>query len=263
MTEKGTVFYTRPAGATLVEHSVSDPGQRSISFTVTPATLDLAWSGFCWDPAVKGVGKGAGYRMLVNGKFLGGSNCEGSPDGPIEPEVHFGESPTQNARGWAEYGVKVDTPFEVTLKLEDTGRNSYRHGIAPQMGAAIFTRGPEQLINGVLVNPERIYEGPLYRAVAWKFGKVVDGRRSNITLDLPASDHKLYVEYGADHARGALVLDAGPRLGRHSFQPGVSVGGSSGDLVSADRGSVSLSGWGRHDSLAAATIYVIAYELVD
>jgi len=59
------------------------------------------------------------------------------------------------------------------------------------------------------------------------------------------------------------MLSSGPRAGRTSFQPGVSTGGSSGDLISPDRGSVSVAGLGRKDSPAAATIYVIAYELVD
>ncbi len=265
LTEKGTVFYTRPAGATLVEHAVADPGQRSITFSVTPTTLDLAWSDFCWDPAEKDAGNnGAGYRMLVNGKFVTGSNCGGSPYGPIEPGGYFGGgSPTQNAAGWAKYGLKVDTPFEVTLKLEDTGTNSYRHGVAPQLGAAIYTRGPDEVINGVGINPEHIYKGRLYRAVARKFGQVVDGRRSGITLDLPASDHKLYVERGAVRMRGAFVLDRGPQLGLTLFQQGVSSRTSSGNLVSPERGSVSLVGWGHKDSPASGTIYLIAYELVD
>ncbi len=264
VTEKGVVFYTQPAGAGLVGHAVSDPGQRSITFSVTPTTLDLAWSDDCWDPEVKGVRKGADYRMLVNGKFVMGSRCAGSPSGPIEPGGSFGGgSPIQNAAGWAKYGLKVGEPFEVTLKLDGTGRNSYRHGVAPQLAAAIYTRGPEELINGVWVSEERVYEGHLYRAVAWEFGKVVDGRRSRVTLDLPPSDDKLYVESGADHVRGALVLSSGPHGGRTSFQPGVSMGGSNGDLISPDRGSVSVSGWGRGDSPASATIYVVAYELVE
>lgn len=263
--EKGVAFYTQPAGARLVGHAVSDPGQRSISFTVTPATLDLAWSAECWDPTVKGVGTGADYRVLVNGRFLEGGNCGGQPPyEPIEPAGHFGGgSPTQNAAGWAKYGLKLDTPFEVTLKLEGTGKNSYRHGVAPQLGAAIYTRGPDEVINGVRINPEHIYKGRLYRAVAWKFGQVVDGRRSVITLDLPASDHKLYVERGAVKVRGAFVLSGGPQRARRLFSAGVSSGGSRGDLVSPERGNVSVSGWGRKDSPASGTIYLIAYELVD
>jgi len=266
VTEKGVVFYTQPAGARLVGHAVSDPGQRSITFSATPTTLNLAWSAECWDPLVTGVGNGAGYRVLVNGKFLeGGSPCAGgSPDGPIQPGGSFGGgSRTQNAAGWAKYGVKVGEPFEVTLKLDGSGKSSYRHGVAPQMGAAIFTRGPAELVNGVWVSKERVYEGHLYRAVAWKFGKVVDGRRSKITLDLPASDHKLYVESGADHVRGALILDHGPQQIQTWFQPGVSTGGSGGDLVSPERGRVSVSAWGHKDSPATATIYVVAYERVE
>ncbi len=263
LTDNGTVFYTQPAGATLIGHAVSDPGQLSLTFTVTPTTLDLAWSDFCWDPAIKNYGEGAGYRMLVNGQFFGGSDCGGLPYGPIEPMSSFDGSPTQNAAAWAKYGVRVGAPFEVTLKLNGTGKASYRRGVAPQLGVAIFTNAPEELINGVRVDMQQIHKGRLYRAVAWEFGEVVDGRRSAITLELPASDHKLYVESGADHVRGALVLDSGSPLSRHSFNPGVSSGGSSGDLVSPERGSISIFGWGRNDSPATGTIYMIAYELVE
>ncbi|MBA3991129.1 MAG: hypothetical protein H0X54_08850 [Propionibacteriales bacterium] len=266
VTEKGVVFYTQPAGARLVGHAVSDPGQRSITFSATPTTLNLAWSAECWDPLVTGVGNGAGYRVLVNGKFLeGGSPCAGgSPDGPIQPGGSFGGgSRTQNAAGWAKYGVKVGEPFEVTLKLDDTGENSYRQGVAPQLAAAIFTRGPADLISGVWVDRENVHEGHLYRAIAWEIGRVVDGRRARVVLGLPASDHKLYVESGAEHVRGALVLSSGPQGGRTSFQPGVSSGGLSGDLVSPERGSVSISGWGRRGSPASGTIYVVAYERVE
>jgi len=43
---------------------------------------------------------------------------------------------------------------------------------------------------------ELVYKGRLYKAVAGEFDKVVGGRHSRVILDLPDSDHKLYVVRG-------------------------------------------------------------------
>lgn len=261
--EKGTTFYTEPAGASLFALAVADPDQQTLTMKVVPRTLDLSWTDFCWDPSVKDLDNGADFKVFINGTFIGGSTCGGRPYGPIEAESSFGGSSATNEETWAQYGVQVGQSFEMSIQLRQHGEHSSAHGVDPRMGLAIFERAPEQQIHGVGLNPESIFKGHLYRLVASQFGEVVDGERTRITLDLPESDQKLYVERGAAHVRGALVVDGGPQLGSTSFQPGVSTGGSSGDLVSPDRGSITVSGWGREDSPASGTIYALVYELVE
>ena len=143
--ERGTAFYTQPAGSTLIGHGVAEPGAREISFTFTPSTLNLSWEQECWDPQLKGLDKGAWYSSYVNGHPLGGSTCQGPASAdPLNGTGSFGESPAANENGWQDMGVQVGEPSTFTLRLTKHADRA----VDPQLVAGVWSAGSRRRPTG-------------------------------------------------------------------------------------------------------------------
>ncbi len=255
ITDRGTTFYTSPGGAALLGHVVSEPGQREVSFTFTPDTLNLTWEQFCWDPNRAGGEHGAEYSTFVNGHPLGGSTCAGGPDGPISGTSSFGSgSPRSNGSGWAGLGVRVGKPSTFTVRITKHAD----HSVASQLGAAIYAHAPQVHDAGVWYDQQVVYLGHTYEAAAVS-SAALSGRLTRASADLPPSDTKLYVFLGVTHLKGQLQLGSGGGSGMNLARG--SLGGGTGDLVDSDQGSVTVSGSSK-DGKSTGTIYVVVYQRV-
>lgn len=254
ITDKGTSFYTSPAGATLLGHVVAQPGEREVSFRFTPDNLNLSWEQFCWDRGVQPSARGLDYGAFINGHPWLSASCGGGPGEPVAGTSSFGDSPATNAKGWARLGVQVGQPSIVTLRI--TG-HSHRL-IAPQLGAAVYTHAPQVRNGGVWYDRQVLYLGHTYQAVAMR-SAALSGRLTRVSVDLPASAEKLYVYRGVTELKGAL------QLGTHGASgtglPAGSLGGGTGDLVDSDQRSVTVSGSSK-DGKSTGTIYVVVYQRV-
>lgn len=254
ITDKGTSFYSSPGGAALLGHVVAEPGQREVSFTFTPDTLNLSWEQFCWDPSRSGS-HGAEYSTFVNGHPLGGSTCAGGPDGPMSGTSSFGDgSPRRNAMGWARLDVRVGKSSTFTVRITKHADRS----VDPQLGAAVYAHAPQMLDGGVWYDRQVVYLGHTYEAAAVN-SAALSGRLTRVSVDLPPSDTKLYVFQGATHLKGQLKLIT--RGGSGMLLPAGSLGGGNGDLVDPDQGSVTVSGASK-DGKSTGTIYVVVYQRV-
>ena len=255
ITDRGTAFYTSPGGAALLGHVVARPGQREVSFTFTPKTLNLTWEQFCWDPDRSRGGHGADYSTFVNGHPLGGSTCAGRPDGPIAGTSSFGGgSPHSNAAGWARLGVRVGKPSTFTVRITEHADRS----VAPQLGGAVYAHAPQEHSAGVWYDRQIVYLGHTYDAAVMK-SATVSGRLTRVSVDLPPSDTKLYVFQGVTNLNGQLKLVAGGGSGMGL--PRGSLGGGNGALVDPDQRSVTVSGSSK-DGKSTGTIYVVVYQRV-
>ncbi len=255
--ERGTAFYTQPAGSTLIGHEVAEPGAREISFTFTPSTLNLSWEQECWDPQLKGLDKGAWYSSYVNGHPLGGSTCQGPASAdPLNGTGSFGESPAANENGWQDMGVKVGEPSTFTLRLTQHADRA----VDPQLVAGVWERGEQVQTDGVWYDRQLVYKGHSYQVVAAKVAQLDGTRAVTAGVDLPASEHQLYVYQGAQHVTSGLQLHA-DSSGVTQLGKGVT-GGGSGDTVPLDRRTAQVRAHPVNPD-AAGQIFVLVYERTD
>ncbi|MEP6665806.1 MAG: hypothetical protein ABJA81_05105 [Nocardioidaceae bacterium] len=252
-----TLFYTEPAGATLIGHVVANAGDRTVSLVVTPSTLDLAWTDVCWDPGGNNKGR-ASSNTSVNGHPLGASSCSGAPDGPLVAQGNFGDSPAVNEASWRSLGVKVGQPTTITMRL-DTRHGS---GDQPQLGFAVYERGEQRQEQGLWFEGQVVRNGHTYQAMSWTISDLSGLPRTTINLDLPESVYPLYVVAGAEHLNGRLVLSENDDTSV-VFRAGLTdAGGRTGDMVSSSEHFVTAVG--RSDNGATTgRIYLIAYVRID
>ena len=257
LVDHGTAIYTSPAGDRLIGHGVATPGERVISFTFTPTTLDLNWEQFCWDPAVRPRGHGADYSTSVNGHPLTSSTCQDAPGtDPVDGTSTFGDTPTSNANGWSDLGVEVGKPSTFMLRISGHADR----GVAPQLGAVVYENGPRLETDGVWYDQQVVYKGHTYEAVAAKASPLERDGHTTLTVELPQSDHQIYVYTGAQHVRGGMLLGSGSQ-GLIQLGKGVT-GGGSGDLVRLGKASVTVVA-NTKDPRSTGTIYALVYVQVD
>jgi hypothetical protein len=252
--DKGTRFYTSPAGDTLLGEAMGRTGSPSVSLRVVPATSDLSYRSVCWQPDPSRTGRLV-YDVSVNGKPVASSSCDGRPFGPLGPASSFGNgSPRTNIAGWRDVGVVPGKAMTVRLSLRPD--ISARTADATQLGVAVYANtGPRDQTWGVWTPKETVTGGRTYTRVNRVFRGVV-GRRAHLRVHLPQVKKPLYVVYGVGLAHSAYDL-TGDTSGGHSATAGPS---SYGELSTPGQrmahASVRLHG------KPGAVLYILVYRQV-
>jgi hypothetical protein len=252
--DKGTRFYTSPAGDTLLGEVMGRTGSRSVSLRVVPATSDLSYRSVCWQPDPSRTGRLV-YDVSVNGNPVASSSCDGRPFGPLGPASSFGSgSPRTNIAGWRDVGVVPGKAMTVRLSLRPD--ISARAADATQLGVAVYANtGHRDRTWGVWTPKETVTGGHTYKRVNRVF-REVSGRRGQVHLHLPQVKKPLYVVYGVGRAHSAYDL-RGDTSGGHSATAGPS---SYGELSTpgqrAAHASVRLHG------KPGAVLYILVYRQV-
>ncbi|MBA2716109.1 MAG: hypothetical protein H0U51_03495, partial [Propionibacteriales bacterium] len=113
--DNGAVFYSEPGGDTLIGSAVGEPGQTSVTLTVTPETQALSYVQFCWQPGVE-ISDPVDYSSFLNGRPNTGSGCD-ARYGPLQPEIQFSDDPEVNSLGWQHMGVTPGEPMTFRIAV--------------------------------------------------------------------------------------------------------------------------------------------------
>ena len=252
--DKGTRFYTSPAGDPLLGEAMGRTGSRSVTLRVVPATSDLSYRPVCWQPDPSRTGRLV-YDLSVNGKPVTSASCDGRPFGPLGPDSSFGTgSPRANIAGWRDVGVVPGRAMTVRLSLRPD--ISARNADSTQMGVAVYANtGARDQIFGVWTPKETVTGGHTYTRVNRAFRKV-HGRRGHLLLHLNDVGRPVYLVYGVGRAHSAYDL-RGDTSGGHSASAGPS---SYGELSTPGQrvahASVRLHG------KPGAVLYILVYRQV-
>jgi hypothetical protein len=254
-TEQGVSMYTSPAGAKLIAHAVAAPGELRASVTFTPTTSDLSWTDFCYDAAVRGNGS-ADYWLFVNGRRLTSSTCQDAPGTPLDAEANFNSSPALNAKALERYGVEVGKPATFTVKVAGDADRA----VAPQPGIAVYERGEQVEQGGVWFGREVVYRGHTYRLVGSDVTDLDGQSVVRAQVDLPQSDHRLYVMQGAANVPRGLQLFP-DSVGVSAMGKGIT-GSGGGRLYSSERTTALVRAHPMNPD-ASGQIYVLVYEQIN
>jgi hypothetical protein len=252
--DKGTRFYTSPAGDTLLGEAMGRIGSRSVTLRVVPATSDLSYRSVCWQPDPSRTGRLV-YDVSVNGKPVSSASCDGRPFGPLGPDSSFGTgSPRTNIAGWRDVGVVPGKAMTVRLSLRPD--ISARTARSTQVGVAVYANtGARDQTLGVWTPKETVTGGHTYKRVNRVFREVY-GRRGHLRLHLNDVGRPLYVVYGVGRAHSAYDL-RGDTSGGHSASAGpTSYGELSSPGQRAAHASVRLHG------RPGAVLYIVVYRQV-
>ncbi|MDX6366630.1 MAG: hypothetical protein QOK30_1706 [Nocardioidaceae bacterium] len=252
--DKGTRFYTSPAGDTLLGEAMGRTGSRSVTLRVVPATSDLSYRSVCWQPDPSRTGRLV-YDVSVNGKPVTSTSCDRRPFGPLGPDSSFGSgSPRANISSWRDLGVVPGKAMTVRLSVRPD--ISARTADSTQLGVAVYANtGARDQTFGVWTPKETVTGGHTYKRVNRVF-RVVLGRRGHLRLHLNDVGQPLYVVYGVGRAHSAYDL-RGDTSGGYSASAGPS---SYGELSTpgqrAAHASVRLHGE------PGAVLYILVYRQV-
>ncbi len=204
--DNGAVFYSEPGGDTLIGSAAGEPGQTSVTLTVTPETQDLSYVQFCWQPGVE-ISDPVDYSSFLNGRPNTGSGCD-ARYGPLQPEIQFSDDPEVNSLGWQHMGVTPGEPMTFRIAVPPSQRQVARD-VGVQLGFALYANtGPRIDDNGVTIPTEAVFAGHSYTLVDREFTSFAD-HRGRIDLRLPSSVSPLYVVFGVRGVSSRYVM-AGP-----------------------------------------------------
>lgn len=252
--DNGAVFYSEPGGDTLIGEAVGEPGQTSVTLTVTPQTQDLAYVQFCWQP--DGRSAAFDFTSFVNGRPNTGSQC-GARYGPFQPEVRFSPDPKVNSRRWQHLGV---TPSDLmTIKIAvpvSQRREAEEAGV--QLGVGLYANtGPRIEDSGVTIPTKAVFAGHSYKLVDRRFNSFVD-HQGEIDVALPASTRPLYVVSGVRGVSGRFVV-AGP----NNTLDKSTVGGASEFSGPVRQGQQAANVKVRSPEDPEGQLYLLVYERTD
>jgi hypothetical protein len=252
--DKGTRFYTSPAGDTLLGEAMGRTGARVVTLRVVPTTTDLSYRSVCSQSDPSSHGKLV-YDVTINGKPVTSASCDGPHQSPLGPDTSFGSNPRVNRDAWrTDVGVIPGKPVTLRISLKPVVTPS--RASTTQLGIALYAdTGPMVRDHGVWLDRETVVDGRTYELVRRAFSRV-RGMHGHLRLDLPPASAALYLEYGVGHARGHYRF-YGDRSGSYVDQGGPS---SEGQLArpgqQVSRMSIQLH------STPGALIYILAYRQV-
>ncbi len=256
--DNGTVFYSEPGGDTLIGEAVGEPGQTSVTLTVTPETQDLAHVQFCWQPGVgdSGVSDAVDYNSFVNGRPNNGSEC-GARYGPLQPEIRFSDDPAVNSRGWQHQGVTPGEPMTFRIAVPPSQRRQ-AEAAGVQLGVALYANTGRRVEDyGTTIPTEAVFAGHSYTLVDRKFTSFVD-HQGEIDVPLPASTSPLYVVSGVRGVSSRYVV-TGPNNTLNKSM----VGGASEFSSPVRRGQQVATVKVRSPEDAEGQLYLLIYERID
>lgn len=257
VTDNGIIFYTEPAGDTLLGEAVGRPGQRVVSFTATPTTSDLSWIEVC-SARVPERNPGLWTNIFVNGNPLGSSGCQ-DVTGPLQADARFGSSPTANWQTWEEeLGVQVGEPstFEIRLRPGAEKIEALRDA---QIGLAVFENtGPRFEDYGVWFESERVVDGHTYRLEGKSFSEF-SGGRGEMRVPLPPAEHPLFLAFGVARVAGPYRVIGNAGSSSLSSEGGPS---ESGTFAEPNQETASMRIRTTGDD-GSGLIYILAYKRVD
>ena len=253
--DHGAVFYSEPGGDTLIGEAVGEPGQTSVTLTVTPQTQDLAYVAFCWQSGV-GSSDAVDFSSFVNGRPISGSEC-GARYGPLQPDVRLSPDPQANSRRWQHMGVTPSDPmtFKIAVPVSQR-REAEEAGV--QLGVGLYANtGPRIKDSGVTIPTEAVFAGHSYTLVDRKFTSFVD-HQGEIDVPLPASTSPLYVVSGVRGVSSRYVV-TGPNNTLNKSM----VGGASEFSSPVRRGQQVATVKVRSPEDAEGQLYLLIYERID
>lgn len=205
VTDKGAVFYSAPAGDTLIGEAVGSPGQTSVTLTVTPNTRDLSYVEFCWQRRPRST-SAEFFDATVNGKPYVSSACGSDRHGPFAPEFRFSRDPEVNASRWQRMGVTPGAAMTVRLDVLPRQRQLARTERV-QLGLAVYANtGPTVEDHGLTIPTQAVVAGHSYELIDRAFRRF-GGSRGVIDLPLPSTDSPLFTVTGVRGLSGPYVVN--------------------------------------------------------
>jgi hypothetical protein len=252
--DRGTRFYTSPAGDTLLGEAMGRTGSPSLTLRVVPPTDDLSYRSVCWRPTASRSPRLL-YDLVVNGHRVKSASCDGRPYGPLGPDSTFGPgSPRANISAWR--GLGVFPGHEMTLRLSLRPGVSARVAASTQLGVAVYANtGARGHDHGVWYPQQVVVDGDTY-GLARRGLRAVSGLRGHLSMDLPVTAQPLYLVYGVEGAHSGYDL-TGDSSGAHSETSGASSYAGMGK-----RGQRTAHADVRLQGRPGATLYILAYRRV-
>jgi hypothetical protein len=209
--DNGVSLYASPAGGVLVGHVVGDPGARTLTLTVTPKSLDLAWSVECANATASDGPlprrSPDEFSLSVNGHPISSGSCDDVIDRtPMNADSYFGfGAPKGNVVGWRDLGLRVGQPSTFTVRRTSPtteGRN-------PQLALGLWQRGPQNHDSGVWYPHELIVDGATYVSESISTDPFA-ARRAAISVRIGTQYDRYWITGGAERLDGGNgVLQVG------------------------------------------------------
>jgi hypothetical protein len=221
------LLYKDAGGIRLLGEKVGDPGDDSISVTVTPKAGNLAWTQPCQAPPTKELT----YHLAVNGadvpagvldslRYTGTTRMSRSnatcdqPRQPMQAERSLSLSPRGNVAAWRKLNVTPGAPATFTLSVTATQDPAGLAALAEtDLRFAVFELPMHPLhVHGIWV-ARHVVDPPgargAFTLVHHDLVTVGPGS-TQLTVSAPSSDGEIYVRSFAVHGqRSGVEMAAG------------------------------------------------------
>jgi hypothetical protein len=252
VTDDGVVFYADAGGSSLIDEAVSQPGDSSLSMTVTPETTDLSFVVECWRVTTP-TAKPPHFVASVNGHFMASGECDRDPYGPLTGDLSNGNNPADNQSGWEALGVTAGASSDISVRLVGPGVTD-RGDVRLVVG--LFTAPDKEQVDGIWYSTQVVHQGIEYQSIAANSGHFTNQRHYEVSAELAPSDQPYYVLGGSGHVSGRGVV----RVADSAFLAADEGGISAGNVFSSEDSPVIV----RFHSAKAASgrLYLVIYEPV-